>query len=363
LKAGEKNKAFFFSRFRLTEERAGGGVRRERQLAEALAPLNFRFISALEGGSSKFPPWRKLKSRKPAPIFWRKDIQGYIERLQTFSRRWAHRIGPDIPLVIMENPLFFPALAEKTSKLGIPLVVTCQNIESMSAAQINPRLQDRMLRVETELLSLADLVVTISREEAFFLNNLNMKTFYYSYYPVEEIADRLLQIRERRKKTKKSGLLLLGTINNRPTLDGFVDVINFWSRPARSGIDEPLIVAGWGTEQLRHLGRREIVEFRGPLEDTALDDILAQIKACLCYQKSGAGALTKIVEMLVAGIPVLANFQSARSYYGTAGLIEFSGLEDLAGAFPLAENWEGDIPVPPRPDAGPLLAEIRKAAA
>jgi hypothetical protein len=358
LKTQGEKQVIFFSRFRLTEKRAGGGCRRELQVARALSPLNFRFVSALQGGFWKFPSRRKFRPRKKVPPFWHAGIQGYASRLQVFSEKWAHRLAADTGLVIMDNPIFFPSLAEKAGQLGIPMIVSCQNIESLSVAQINPRLQNKMLQTEMDLLSLADLIITLSREEAFFLNNLNMRTFYFPYHPAGAIKNRLLKIRERRKKTEKSGLLLLGTIANRPTLDGFVDVINFWNARPRSEIGQRLIVAGLGTENLNYLCGQEKVECRGPLDDAALDDLLGHIRACLCYQKSGAGVLTKICEMLVAGIPVLANPQSARSYHRTPGLIEFSGLSDLAGISPLVDRWEGNVPIPVPPDAGRLLQEI-----
>jgi hypothetical protein len=49
----------------------------------------------------------------------------------------------------------------------------------------------------------------------------------------------------------------------------------------------------------------------------------------VCYQQYGSGALTKIKEMLIAGVPVIANVHSARSYHGYNGVIEFTGFEDI----------------------------------
>jgi len=79
----------------------------------------------------------------------------------------------------------------------------------------------------------------------------------------------------------------------------------------------------------------------------------------ICYQESGAGALTKIREMLLAGVPVLANAHACRSYdeYRGAGLVEFADLGDLdrATADVLAA---GEVPAS---SAGPRSDAIARA--
>jgi hypothetical protein len=58
----------------------------------------------------------------------------------------------------------------------------------------------------------------------------------------------------------------------------------------------------------------------GSIGDDQLEKLLLEVDMILIHQPPTTGALTKIPEMLIAGIPVLANFSSARNYYNTNGL-------------------------------------------
>ena len=91
-----------------------------------------------------------------------------------------------------------------------------------------------------------------------------------------------------------------------------------------------------------------------------LDGILTRAVACICYQKIGAGALTRICEMLIAGLPVIANNQAVRSYYGMKGIVEIQGLDDLENGLECAESLEGEIPVPAKPESHDLIRRIEK---
>jgi hypothetical protein len=52
-------------------------------------------------------------------------------------------------------------------------------------------------------------------------------------------------------------------------------------------------------------------------------------KAVLINQLSSSGALTKIIEFLIAGIPVICNSSSARSYYDFNGIVTFDNFNEL----------------------------------
>jgi len=350
----------FFSRFSLDGTGGGGGRRRQRQITDVLLPLNYQFITASDfkpGKPNLIKKWMTIGKDRQC---WADDFKDYLYHLRRFSNHWAKRMTRDIELVIIDDPIFFASLVKKTKKLNIPVVAACQNIESLSLSQVNPVKQDRLFRMELQLLSMVDLIISISREETFLLNNLNMNAYFLPYYPVDSIRDRLLQIRKDRQKTKKSGILILGTMNNYVTRDGMIKVIDFWKKnanPTAAG-GQKLYIVGYGTEKLRDISLHESIEFMGALEESKLEELLYTIKACLCYQDCGAGALTKISEMLIAGIPVLANSHAARSYYNMKGLIEFHALKDLKSVIPEIEKWEGNIPVPGKPDSNNLLQVI-----
>jgi glycosyltransferase involved in cell wall biosynthesis len=349
----------FFSRFVLSENK-GGGCRRELQIAEALSSFHPEFVSAREHISLRTRIWKKIGSSGKNHKMWAAHYKNYAYTLRTFSKKWVRAIGKDIELVVLDEPVYFPELVEKTKEYGIPLVAACQNIESLSLFQVRPEEQHRLLMREIDLLSRADLIITTSREETFLLNNLRLPVFYFPYYPVDPIERRLLKIREERKKSSKRGILLLGSAGNPATLRGMLDVISFCQKNPLPGPDNHMIVAGFATEKLRRLARGEGIDFRGTVTADELDALLLGVKACLCYQKSGAGALTRICEMLIAGVPVLANTHAARSYHGAPGLVEIADLSGIAPGLSQVERWEGEIPGPLRPDSSRLLEAVNR---
>ena len=105
------------------------------------------------------------------------------------------------------------------------------------------------------------------------------------------------------------------------------------------------------------------IAFLGSLSNEQLDSILCRVKACLCYQERGAGALTKICEMLVAGVPVAANTVAARSYHGMAGVFEFNCLDALRSTLEQLDAAPGEIPAPEQPDSTRLLNAIKNTGA
>jgi hypothetical protein len=213
--------------------------------------------------------------------------------------------------------------------------------------------------LELDALSSCGLVITISREETFLLRNLGIPCLFFPYYPTEAVRSRLLRVRERRRSTTKNGVLLLGSAVNPQNSKGMARVLDFWGKsflPPESG---RLIVAGFGTEASPSLaGRRPGVEFLGSLADADLDDLLSRVRSCLCYQENGSGALTRICEMLIAGVPVLANGHAARSYHHWPGVIEFDGLTGLANAVGRLERETIEARCPTPPDASRLAQEV-----
>ena len=137
-------------------------------------------------------------------------------------------------------------------------------------------------------------------------------------------------------------------------------VFEEWKRNSLAHLGEKLLVAGYGTDIVRESVHGKGMEFLGSLPKTELDRKLSCVKACLCYQEQGSGALTRIPEMLIAGIPVLANTHAARSYHNLKGITEFSRFVDLPEAIKRAESLERHIAVPSPPDFSLLVSEVSR---
>lgn len=355
----------YFSRAELNEN-LGGDCRRLVQVFGVLKKSfpGLELITVKETGLKPFPLNSATNVFKDLILdgsyrFWAEQYRRHVLSLMLRSWIWAASVKRSgmIDLAFVEDPVYFPALVESLKKQGTRVIAVCQNIESLSAGQAAPGRQRALLNREIDVLSECALAVTISREEDFLLNNLGINSIFFPYYPVESIAKKMLEIRVEREKREKSGLLLIGSFNNIPTKEGMLKVISFWKKIGYALTGERLMVAGFGTDSLK-ADEHEGIEVLGTVEEGALGGLCAGIKACLCYQEKASGALTKIPEMLMAGVPVIANTRAARSYYNTEGLFEMTSLEEIGSVLKEAEGF--NPPVPKKPSEDALLSSIRK---
>jgi glycosyltransferase involved in cell wall biosynthesis len=363
---------FYFSRFEPTID-AGGGARRLVQVMEALESLNCELISAArrdrlnkqvhDKSNSKTLKWlKKYFLMGGEYVLWSNERRDGVYRLRCISNEWGRLIKelPELKLAIVDDPIYFIPLVKKLKKYRIPIVALCHNIETLASYLVAQAHQRTLFNKELDILGMCDLVVTISREETLLLNNLNINTIFFPYYPVEKILNRMLRVRNKRRKTDKKDVILIGSAGNIVTEQGMIKAISQWREHRLDRFGGKLLVAGYKTDAfLKNIKYDNNTEFLGPLPNEELDKRLSSVRACLCYQEGGGGALTRICEMLIAGVPVLANSYAARSYYNIDGLIEFSCFTEFKEAFLKIESIEGHIPVPTPPDASFLLCELK----
>ncbi len=370
-------KALYFSRF-MPHHEHGGGSRRLLQIHEILKTVfpGLQLISCSRGDriprlvrdeivetSNRkflFAPTGGLPQvlRK-----WSLDKQRMAYRLEKFSKIWAAslRDTPQLDLAIMEDPIYFLPLFKEIRRLRIPIIAVCQNLEALSSAGSNIKRSLKLFREEMGILSQCRLVIVVSREEEVILKNLGIRSLYIPFYPVEPMRGSLLALRDSRKHNTREGILMFGSVKNLPTRKGLEKAALYWRQNRLEKTIGKLIIGGRKSEiyfDPRPYG--DSVDFRGDLTDRERDDLLSRIKGFLCYQESGAGVLTRICEMLIAGIPVLANSHAARSYYNIKGVIEFRELTGLSEALKQIDALDGDIPIPLAPDIAHLSREIEK---
>jgi hypothetical protein len=288
----------------------------------------------------------------------------YLFRLREISSEWSRSIPelPSLDVAWLDDPVYFIPLFQRLRRLKVPLVAVCHHLEGLAADRTNRGPSLGVLLQEKALLSQFRLVITISKEEEVILNNFGIRCLHVPYYPLEPIVERLLDVRRRRPQTEKEAFLLLGSATNSATREGMQKVIGHWRLHGLHRIWGRLLVAGFQTENLFSPEEsQEGIELLGTLTSQELEDVLIRAKACLCYQEIGAGTLTRICELLIAGVPVVANSQAARSYYGVKGLIEIKDLDDLErGLGRLAGIKEENIPIPARPQGDDLIGRIEE---
>jgi hypothetical protein len=365
----------YFSRFKATLE-AGGGCRRMMQILALLRstyPESRLFTMA---DKTLLPKRTRLRLRaefqRAAPSWtarfgmrlwrWSPEHRESVWRLWRHSQAWAKECpGLDsLDLALIDDPVYFQPLFNLLEAARVPVVAVCHNIESLAGEQIQRRYGHSLFRIETDLLARCRCVITISHEEDVLLRNLGVNSVYLPYFPVPAISDRLLAVRARRAGRQGQGVLMLGTAKNKQTRRGMRQAAAYWNDQHLQRVAGPLIMGGFRIEEFIDPSPfGTAVDFRGTLDDTALDGVLAGVRAFLCHQESGSGALTRICEMLLAGVPVLASRHAARSYYNAPGLIEYAGLQDLELALAALERQTSDFPAPSAPELYPVSRALQ----
>lgn len=223
-------------------------------------------------------------------------------------------------------------LAEVLYNFQIPFVALPHNIESLvqgAKSVFSQKASPQWLAEELSYLKYADHVFTISREEQWLLATHQIPASYLPYYPPAEVKNSLLNIRGRRSEYKTNNqhkqLLLLGTFYNTPTYNGYMHLINQIKHLKNIEIN----VVGSGSEQLRKMFSQKNIKICGTVSTPQLHELLATCHLALVHQEPTSGALTRIPELLLAGVPILANMAAARSYYDLDGITIYNDTDQL----------------------------------
>ncbi|ACS81532.1 hypothetical protein [Maridesulfovibrio salexigens] len=265
--------------------------------------------------------------------------------------------GADIKGAVIDDPVFFPLTVKALAKRDIPVVSVIHNIESFLPRSLQVEAQWDLLHEEVNVVASSALCVTIAREDAWLLRNMGAQCYNYPYFPSEDNETQLAKIRIARRKSKKSYCLCMGTAYNPPTLFGMKKLVDNWT--AITGGSQPLVLVGFGVE--RFFGREnvpETVNVVGGVDDSGLEALLTECSACVLHQDVGAGALTKIPELLRAGIPVVSSQHAARSYGGRDGVYEYQGLTEIPRLLMQVVQRECPPPSLIKTDSNQLLNQV-----
>jgi len=228
---------------------------------------------------------------------------------------------------------YYLLLAEILYKYKIPFIAIPHNIESLvngNVSAFSKKKSPIWFNEEINFLRLANKVFTISREENWLLSLYGLVPHYLPYFPPKDLTDHFLNINKKRSKKKsnytdKKKLLLLGTFYNPPTLKGYLEIID-----ALADLDfVDVKVAGFGSELLKNASFGTNVTVLGTLSFEGLAKAIEEADYALIHQEPSSGALTRITELLLCGLPILANNSASRSYYNFPGVITYSDMDEL----------------------------------
>lgn len=187
------------------------------------------------------------------------------------------------------------------------------NIEHLVKGQFRKSQIRRAKLRELRFFRQSCQVVTISRYDAWYLAQHGILAETVPYYPPREIEATLLDIRLQRSHSATSGdVLVIGTYGNPPTAEAVVQIIREYAKQTRKF---RLLVVGFGSERLAQITDIPAgVELLGSIDEQGLRRLMTSADAALVHQSRGTGALTRIAEFLVSGLPIVATPIAARGY-------------------------------------------------
>ena len=198
----------------------------------------------------------------------------------------------------LQAPYFVPALRR----------VRSQQATSMDRVQV--RAAYAHLANEILLAAAVERSWFPSRVEAGFFNASGLRAGYFPYYAAGEALDQLGRLRTRRSSTTIDENLFVitgsGIDHNRISVIEFLRQAELAGFPAKARIE--IVGSDYSTEEksLARAMKQEIL-FRGRLPQAEFDDLLVRTRAVLVPQTCGFGVSTRVIDMLTAGIPVIAD--------------------------------------------------------
>jgi hypothetical protein len=186
------------------------------------------------------------------------------------------------------------------------------------------------LRQELEPFRVCDEVFTISEEDQWLFNLLDIKAKFLPSFPSRDLMNSNLKLRQGREKSQRENyFLIVGTVGNPPTRTGMSRLLSELQGLNTAG-NYQFKVAGYGTEVFRdELGPVKGMEILGSLEQPELDLLMENCKAMIINQDYCTGALTKVPEILISGIPVIMNTGASRSYKRMEGVYVYDTIAEL----------------------------------
>lgn len=272
------------------------------------------------------------------------------DRLFSYKQHLAQQ-SPD--LIIWEHTNFqvSPTIGKRHN---IPVIACPHNIEALvtNGPRRSFEKQDAYQNLAAELQGYRDTnaVFTISRYDSWLLAQFGIDSNYLPYYPAPDIEAELLTIRQQRElQPQNHRIFVPGSAFYRPIYIGMLEILKALEPICiASGIT--VDIAGYGSEKLAKEFNCEQFVFHGSISNQKFQTLQANCMACLVQQQSGTGAITRIPEMLIAGIPVICNPMAARSAETYDGVHIYESTENLT------QLLHNSLPMPSAPSK-PAQAE------
>ncbi len=234
--------------------------------------------------------------------------------------------------IYIDDPFYSYKAIKKLKKRGNKVTGIIHNIETLVPDQVITKKQSKYIQKEIERIKLCDDVICISREEHTFLNNLGITSTWLPYQIQKEEIDywESIQVARLHKKKAFNGYVFLGSYNNAPTRKSIHDLLEVIITQ-KLYLKFQFSFIGYNMANIYNQFQvPDEINILSSLSKKKLAKRLSECKAVICYQKQGAGSLTRIEELNKACIPIIANIEALRGYdiNGTHILQTLSELED-----------------------------------
>jgi len=232
----------------------------------------------------------------------------------------------------------------------LAIVAMPHNIESLVAGQASDftgKMAPDWFSEELHSLKKCAHVVAISPEDQLLFQLFGIEASLLPYYPPVAVQQFLSDIRLHRAELLHSNkILLLGTAGNIPTFEGMLKSILLFQSSNQANLE--LHVAGYLTEMLAgHFEKANHVILHGTVSKEKLGELLSTCKAIWINQPPSTGALTRLSEMMLAGVPVIINQSGAKSWQHWHGVNTFLNNEELFDIWTSEKLAAPDCPNPP----------------
>lgn len=341
-------RAFHASRFNSLAAIHGGGSR-SRQVQELILHSGFE-VSSLPGIPSTFRNIPKDIIVAAGAYIASPHHRRTIEFAKDLYRTAAGIRRNRIDVVISEDSYWNPELLELA--VGAKFVAVPQNIESLVPGQCQTSASKKSTALAKELRDFgrADACFTICPEDASIVAAYNPSTYLLPYFPPQSQLMAFREIRRKREtrclRALRDGFVLaLGSVTNEPTRRGLVELIAYLKSAT---LPIKFIVAGNGTEAFFDQ-RTSMIEILGTVSNEVLIQLQEEARCLMVHHFPSTGSLTRIIDALVSGIPVLTNRYGARGTSGLKGLHVYTNLRD---SLDIIASMVAYLPEePPRPVA------------
>jgi hypothetical protein len=323
----------------------GGGARRTHQLLhelrsqfgddavvhlqrEEIVPLSKSLLQRLSRKVKRARARIRDRLENPFQIFLEHGY-GQNRHIHHLQKRYLELLAkfPRTRVCIVEHLEFAP-LAVLNTFHGIRTFLAPWGLSSMllnlpyfvpalEAARGRRDTARERLQVRAAFTHLANELLTYAAaERSWFLSKVEtglvhaagLSASYLPYYPVGKSVDILAKIRAQRDTQHiKTGLFVVNGNNidqNRMSLDVFIKRLSAEGLP--SGAKIVIVGTDRRPASLEAANQPGII-FKGYLPQNEFDALMAKANAVLVPQSCGFGCLTRVPDMLCAGIPVIAD--------------------------------------------------------